>query len=256
VAVRQAGDWLRALVVGGACLTYAHPLLAFFLIMAGWGFARRRRSLLAAGLIGAFLTAWPPVAWLAARSLEIGYSRTPPVVTDAGAIVVLAAGIIRDQPARPGPTLKENTYLRCRYGAWLWNRSKELPVLLCGGPVPTRTPAAAVMRQAIIELGVPERMVWTEARSTSTYENALFGAQILRAKGIGKIVLVTEAYHMPRSERCFRKQGLAVIPAPCNFSGMEPAAASLLPGAEAIVTNEQTLHEFLGLGWYLVRGRI
>jgi uncharacterized SAM-binding protein YcdF (DUF218 family) len=38
--------------------------------------------------------------------------------------------------------------------------------------------------------GVPAGMIWTEDRSKSTYENALFSAEILRAKGITRIALV------------------------------------------------------------------
>jgi uncharacterized SAM-binding protein YcdF (DUF218 family) len=174
----------------------------------------------------------------------------------AGAIVVLAAGIIAEAPGNPEAALKENTYMRCRYGAWLWKKSRQLPVLLCGGPVPVTPPAAAVMRRVMMEQGVPESLIWTEERSTSTYENARNGAGILRAKGIGRIVLVTEAYHMLRSERCFRKQGLEVIPAPCSFTELLPEANGWLPGGEGVLTNEQTLHEWLGLSWYFVRGRI
>jgi uncharacterized SAM-binding protein YcdF (DUF218 family) len=225
-------------------------------VIAGCGFVTRRRRLLAGGLIGIFLAAWPPMAWLAARGLEGWYEPQPPQTTGAGAIVVLAGGVISARPDRPGPALKENTAMRCGYAAWLWKQNPELPVLVSGGPVPFPPPAAAVMRHAMIEHGVPEGMVWTEQRSSSTYENARFAAEILRARGIGKIVLVTEAYHMLRSERCFRKQGLQVIAAPCSFTSLEPAANSWLPGGEGILTNEQTLHELVGLAWYLVRGRI
>lgn len=174
----------------------------------------------------------------------------------AGAIVVLAAGIIAKAPGTPEAALKENTYMRCRYGAWLWKKSGNLPVLLCGGPVPVPPAAAVVMRRVMIGEGVPESLIWTEERSTSTYENARNGAEILRGRGIGRVVLVTEAYHMPRSERCFRKQGLDVIPAPCSLTELLPEANGWLPGGEAVLVNEQTLHEWLGLSWYFVRGRI
>jgi uncharacterized SAM-binding protein YcdF (DUF218 family) len=243
-------------VAGGAGLTYLHPLLLVFLIIAGWGLAGRRRKLLAAGLLGVFLVAWPPAAWLAARPLEVWYPAQAPWTEDAGAIVVLAAGILKDKPGQPGPTPKQDTYMRCRYGAWLWKRSGKLPILLCGGAVPHPPAAAVVMRQMMIEQGVPESMLWTEESSNSTYENAKLGTQILRAKGIRKIVLVTEGYHMLRSERCFRRQGVEVIAAPCNFTQLEGGPNTWVPGGEAVITNEQTLHEMIGLGWYLLRGRI
>ncbi len=188
--------------------------------------------------------------------LEHWYPIQPPQTDGAQAIVVLSPGINGDRESPGGPWLKDNTAARCHYGAWLWKRSNGLPVLLCGGPVPIPPPASKVMRQAMIGQGVPESLLWTEERSTSTYENARNGAEILRAKGIRRIVLVTEAYHMLRSERCFRKQGLEVIPAPCAFNDLPRSANSWLPGPEGVFANEQTLHEFVGLGWYLVSGRI
>ena len=211
----------------------------------------------ASGLIGTFLLAWPPAAWVGAQLLEGWYSPKPPAAGNAEAIVVLAGGVVAAEAGELEPSLKENTYLRCRYGAWIWKRKKTLPVLLCGGTTfRLPTPAAVVMRRMMEEQGIPEPLLWTEERSTSTYENALFGAEILRRKGIRRIVLVTEAYHMLRSERCFRKLGFDVIPAACNFAEVTPEINGFLPGGAGILENEQNLHELFGLGWYLIKGRI
>src|SRR5262249_47043388 len=142
-------------------------------------------------------------------------------------------------------------------GLWMWKKNPQLPVLVCGGTNSRlRTPVAAMMRLMMVAEGVPESQVWSEERSTSTYENALYGAEILRQKGISRIILVTEAYHMLPSERCFRKQGLEVIPAACNFAAVTMEPNGILPGGSGILENEQTLHELFGLSWYLVRGRI
>ena len=60
---------------------------------------------------------------------------------------------------------------------------------------------------------MPESQVWIADKSRSTYENAKYGAELVKGRGISRIVLVTDAYHMPRAEGCFRKQGLSVAPA-------------------------------------------
>lgn len=93
-------------------------------------------------------------------------------------------------------------------------------------------------------------------RSRSTYENAFYSAEILRQKGVGRILLVTEAYHMVRSERCFRKLGLSVIPAPCGAHELLPVVSTFIPDGGAILDNEHALHEYIGLGWYGIKGRI
>jgi uncharacterized SAM-binding protein YcdF (DUF218 family) len=234
-----------------------HPLLLLFLAIATWGLIKRRRAMIAAGLIGIFLVAWPPAAWVGAQLLEAWYSPHPPVSTGAEAIVVLAAGAVPPEAAELQASLKEDSYLRCRHGLWIWKQNPRLPILLCGGTTSrVATPAATLMRQMMANEGVPGALLWTEDRSTSTYENALYGAQILRQRGIRRIVLVTEAYHMLRSERCFRKQGLEVIPAACNFTSVEREVNGFLPDVSGVLESEQTLHEFIGLGWYLIKGRI
>jgi uncharacterized SAM-binding protein YcdF (DUF218 family) len=130
-------------------------------------------------------------------------------------------------------------------------------VLACGGPERKRQlPAAAGMREVLQKEGVPETLIWTEERSHSTYENAVFGANILRSHGIDTIALVVEARSMPRAEACFRKQGIRVVPAPCEFREFERGLDEFIPSWKAIQSNEQTLHEALGFTWYWLRGWI
>lgn len=112
------------------------------------------------------------------------------------------------------------------------------------------------MRQLLQEAGVPEAMIWTEQHSHSTHENAVYGAEILRQHGIGKIALVTEARSMLRAESCFRKQAITVVPAPCEFREFESPLDEFIPSWKAISSNEETLHETAGLAWYWIRGWI
>jgi uncharacterized SAM-binding protein YcdF (DUF218 family) len=111
------------------------------------------------------------------------------------------------------------------------------------------------MRQVLQKESIADSSIWTEERSLSTYENALFAAEILHHKGISRIVLVTEAYHMWRAELCFRKQGLSVIPAPCRFT-VPPRFFDLLPEGNTLDSIECMFHEIVGLTWYKIRNRI
>jgi uncharacterized SAM-binding protein YcdF (DUF218 family) len=114
------------------------------------------------------------------------------------------------------------------------------------------------MRQTLENVGVPGGMIWTEGASRSTYESALFTARLLRAKNIHRIVLVTEAYHMPRSAQCFRKQGLEVIAAGCaaRYLQIDGRWTQFFPSPRMISYNEDSLHEWIGLAWYRLSGRI
>jgi uncharacterized SAM-binding protein YcdF (DUF218 family) len=236
-------------------------LLAVLLILTTVGALRlrdkRRPRYLVPAAVLLFLYCWPPVSMLVWRAVQSRYSRTPPAPEDAGAIVILAGGVRQPFPPRDAPLLGDSTFGRCSYGAWYYHHAARLPVLLSGGRVEARDaePYAYSMKTFILEMGIPESQVWIEDRSRSTAENAIYTARILREKGVRKIVLVTDVGHMLRARRCFEKQGILVIPAPCGFRPVyEFDGNDALPALRAIEWNEQLVHESIGLAWYWLRG--
>jgi uncharacterized SAM-binding protein YcdF (DUF218 family) len=246
-------------------MTYTQPLFTVSLLIVLAVLANRWRSgklqrplgpFLALGVV--FLVSWPPAAQVATRLIEARYPPRAYPAGDAQAIVVLASGVSAGCPPVPIPTLSSGTGERCQYTAWLHGHWRSLPVLASGGTGdPDVPPYASVMRDALEREGVPAAAIWLETRSHSTHESAVYAAQLLRQKGIRKIVLVTEAYHMPRAAACFRKEGLSVIPAACGYRSYHGFyAEELLPGWESIEWNEDALHEWAGLIWYRIRGWI
>ena len=174
--------------------------------------------------------------------------------SDAGAIVILSGGRHRDAREYGGDTVDELSLVRCRYGAYL-HRKTGLPILVSGGWVfetdgkSLSQVMAEVLRE---EFQVDE--IWLEDKSRTTAENAVFSARILARKGIGTILLVTQAWHMPRSVRAFEKAGLKVIPAPTAFEGNKQFEfRELLPNANALWTSHFALHEMIGALWYRIR---
>jgi len=236
-------------------------LVLALLVMVVRHWRSRRPKPAALGLIvfALFLLSWPPLAHLATGSLAWQYSPTDyENGHDAQVIVVLSGRVTGTGPGVVAPAAGENTFQRCRHAAWLHKQWRPLPVLASGGVIlPTDgVSAASIMREVLVAEGVPASMVWTEQRSRSTYENAAFAAEILRRKGISRLLLVTEAFHMPRAQASFEKQGLTVFPAPCRFPVLRPGAGSLLPSIVSVSDTELAFHEWVGLAWYWVRGRI
>ena len=203
-----------------------------------------------------FLLSWPPVDWLLSRPLESRY-RMDPSTRSAQAIVVLGSSVSPPHGMRRYSLPDKNTYWRCERAAWLYKHWQSVPVLACGGTQTANEPPVSVtMRELLVRFGVPDSMILTEQVSRSTYENALYGAEILRKHGSKTIALVIEGYAMPRAEKTFRRQGLDVIPAPSSIRELGPVQEEIIPGWRALERNEETLHEVLGLGWYALRGWI
>ena len=241
-------------------LTYTHPMLMIFGLLAMAGLIRmgrsRGRGLTAIGVAGLILLAWPPVDWLGSRALE-GWYPVRPFEPPAGmqAIVVFSEAVLDPVYERPYPLPGERTVDRCEYAAWIYRR-RPAPVLACGGRFdPRYPPFSATMRKLLEGAGVPAENIWTEERSRNTHENALYGASILRLHGVARVALVADARSMPRAAAALARQGITVTPAPCRFRTWD-GWHELLPGWEAIRGNEDTLHEMLGLAWYRLRGWI
>jgi uncharacterized SAM-binding protein YcdF (DUF218 family) len=220
------------------------------------------RIFAAAAALGMFLWSWEPFSAWFGRTLETGLPTQSVPAGDADAIVVLSGRFYPPDPAQPEVLPGYDTYLRCHHAAVLFRQWKAAPVLVTTGAVRSHgqvVDTAGAMKQALVRDGVPESMIWTENQSRSTYENALHSSALLREKGIRRIALVTEAYHMTRASRAFERQGISVLPAPCafrmtRFEGKWNDMLTINPSN--MIFNEEVFHEWLGLAWYRMSGKI
>ena len=243
-------------------MRYIEPLLALtcLLTLAGWIGVRRHKSsrLVELGLLGFFIVSWPPIDWLISRPLEISYPIQPfDPSSHPEAIVVLSSYVDPPIYERPYSLLDFQTFERCEFAVWLYRHWKPMPVLACGGRAKnTGEPYSATMREFLVQAGVPAVMIWTEERSNSTHENAVFGAQVLHLHGVTRIALVVDATSMPRAAASFRKAGIEVVPAVSEFRQLQSLHDELLPSWKAVRHNEVTLHETVALAWYWLHGWI
>jgi uncharacterized SAM-binding protein YcdF (DUF218 family)/diadenosine tetraphosphate (Ap4A) HIT family hydrolase len=68
------------------------------------------------------------------------------------------------------------------------------------------TPEAQVIRRELIKLGVPERAIVCEDRSTNTLENVLFAKNVFDFSTIASILVVCKNYGLGRQCRTLRQQ--------------------------------------------------
>lgn len=238
------------------CLLPPLSCLLLFLLGAVLRKARPRISafLSSLGLLLLWALATPACAGLLLRTLQ-PFGPLPPEgpFPTAGAIVVLSAESDRIGAEYGGPVAGPMTMQRLRYAAHL-HRATRLPLLCSGGrPEPGDPPLAELMKRAL-EREFRTEVRWTEDRSSDTFENAAFAAEILKREGISRILLVSSAWHLPRAVDCFERQGIEAIPAPTGFRG--PAVRDLLsfvPQHAALRDSSLALHEWIGRLYYLLR---
>ena len=171
--------------------------------------------------------------------------------------MVLAGGRYEEGPEYGGDSIKGFSLERARYAAWLQRRT-ELPIVVSGGDLGQRGTSEAKLISQVLKQEFGSKVLATEDKSSSTWENAKFTRQVLRTHGIKKVALVTHAWHMPRAVKVFQQNRIEVIAAPTIFSnGSHNITSSLkqdwLPSSRAFRNSYLALHEHLGLYWYQLR---
>ena len=219
---------------------------------------RQRRWAFGLALAGGGLLVAQSLPLVAQALIAPLEQRAGPVLSNpagAQAIVVLGSGLNINAAEYGGETVTERSLIRLRYGARL-ARQYQLPVLVSGGrPYQASHSEAEVMADILEqEFGVIVR--WRETESQDSADNARMSAAILQAAGIRRVVLVTQAFHMPRAQRLFEAAGFEVIAGPTDFKGRQGGpltAQDWLPQAKATHTSYYALHEWLGLAWMALR---
>lgn len=95
-----------------------------------------------------------------------------------------------------------------------------------------------------------------ENKARNTYENAVFTKKRIMGKGQGPWILVTSAFHMPRSVGVYRQQGINIIPYPVDFKTRQNVNFNLSFSPISGITGfDSSLHEWLGLFAYYLTGK-
>ena len=207
----------------------------------------RAAGLLAALSLALYLLSIGAAADRLMGSLEQTYE--VPTHPEGDVIVMLGGGAIADVQDVDGigmlaqsPSSRLLTTLRL-------HRLYHLPILLSGGQVFSDTGSEAeIGRRVLRSLGVSDEMIYVEGRSLTTGQNARYSAEILQREGFMHPILVTSAFHLPRSVLNFEKEGVAVTPYPTDFwvSGAPQLyLIKFAPSASALLTNTVYLQEKL-----------
>ena len=134
-----------------------------------------------------------------------------------------------------------------------------------GGLANAELSESADMAEILKTLGVPSSAILQDPTSLNTYQNAVNVRQIMKERGIRRILLVTSAMHMPRSLQIFRRQGIEAIPAPTDFllaqqeieeqnTSLQGILLSLIPDTERLEKTTRALKEYIGMLVYRLRG--
>lgn len=200
-------------------------IIVMLFLLCGYCFKKRSRLRypLTAVTVTLYLFSILPVAGMLMQGLEKQY--VPPalekIIGKTDVVVVLGGGAVRDVPDISG-------------GQVFADSGTE----------------ATVAEKVLLELSVPPQQIFTDTEARNTTENAVNVAALCREQQWQKIVLVTSAFHMPRSVLNFADKGLDIVPFPCDYqlSGkMQLSIFSFMPQGFALELSAMALKEYLGL---------
>src|SRR5690606_24838751 len=106
-------------------------------------------------------------------------------------------------------------------------------------------------------LGVEPGRLVLENKSRNTYENAVFTREIVKPQAGETWLLVTSAFHMPRSVGLFRKAGFDVVPWPADYrtAGNEYFGLAQDNEIDSLQNTALAIREWIGLVAYRLTGR-
>ena len=145
----------------------------------------------------------------------------------------------------------------------LYKEGKIRKILLDGGSgsiTESDILEAPLLKQYLLQIGIPDSVIIVEKHSRNTHENATFVKPILDSIcPHGSYLLITSASHMKRALKCFEKAG---IPVTCysadRYSGPPKFVFDymFIPDKWALVSWDVLLHEWVGYITYKIAGYI
>jgi len=221
-------------------------------------FARVGRKLVITSVLLLVVCGLSPLGTLLLYPLE---QRFPPWDSARGApdgIIVLGASIEADLSAAHGTPVVRGAPDRIISAAALALRYPNAHVVFSGGSanVISNDAREADFAGAIFEsLGVAKSRLIMERASRNTVENAQFSKALVAPKDGERWLLVTSAFHMPRSIGLFRKAGFAVEPYPVDWRVGDLLSFTNV-ATDGLGRTDLAVREWMGLIAYRATGKI
>lgn len=240
-------------------LVFFFGCLALVLIWMRW--LHTAVAALSLSLVVLFLTLYTSLGSLLLQSLEARFPR-PAADPQALSCMIVLGGAFETEvtTARGGMDLNQaaDRFVEALRLAILYPDAK---ILVSGGDGSLsgayEGDAAASIR-FFEAFGIGRERLIAETTSRNTDENAQNSRELLASSGLGQCLLITSAFHMPRSVGLFRKAGVEVEPWPVDFrtAGNVSFALDFTQPSLNAQHMSTAVREWVGLLAYRTLGRI
>ncbi len=224
-------------------------LLASILLLTQW----RRFStplFIGAGLL-LLVFSTGPVAGLLLSPLEYEYPllNDPADYPEIKKIVVLTGYGANDRLMPLSSRLNSASNYRLLEAYNIYRRCSECEIIISGSETVT-----LIMKQQLLVMNVPKEHIITDKDAMHTYISAEHLGELTNNE---RFFLVTSAGHMRRALGLLKKQGMQPVPAPTDYQlPKDFMQTSWRPTSMHLHMSELAIHEYVGILWYRLRGKI
>jgi len=223
-------------------------------------FAASGRRLLVTSVVLLAICGFSPLGNLLLYPLE---QRFPPWDAAQGppdGIIVLGGAIDADVSVAHDMPVIRSAPDRMIAAAALARQYPHLRIVFSGGSsnlIANDAREADYATEVFEDLGIDKSRLTLERRSRNTYENAVFSKMVAAPKAGERWLLVTSAFHMPRSIGLFRKVGFAVQAYPVDWrvGGRDDLFSFTGFAGAGLGRTDTALREWVGLIAYRLTGR-
>jgi uncharacterized SAM-binding protein YcdF (DUF218 family) len=179
---------------------------------------------------------------------------------DPDGIIVLGGAIDQEASAARGAVEMNGAGERITSTVELAKRFQNARIVFSGGSgnlIENGLPEAPIAGEWLQRFGVAADRITLESGSRTTDENAAFTRRMLMPKPGERWLLVTSAFHMPRSIGAFRAAGFDVEAYPVDWRtrGWVDAGMPFDVLASGLARTDTAIHEWIGLMSYWLSGR-
>jgi len=198
---------------------------------------KKAKRYLTLSLLWMFFISWAPLANIMLQPLENSYERLKTIPKEVNHILLLGG----DRDTRAWEVLR------------LYQQKPNITIITSGYSLHDNLTDAEKTATKLIESGIPKEKIIMLKKAKTTFEEAKAMKKVVGEK---PFILVTAAYHMPRSMKVFRKCGLNPIAAPADFNIVGDTGFMTSLQSVKLQDTEHAWHEYLGLLVYKLQGKI
>ncbi|OFX09256.1 MAG: hypothetical protein A2516_11645 [Alphaproteobacteria bacterium RIFOXYD12_FULL_60_8] len=231
--------------------------LGAMLLWTRW--SRMGRRVIAVTALGALLIGTVPVGQWLLVSLENRFPPAQELPSKVDGIISLGGVLNQFIAEARGQTSLSSGAGRLTEMMILSRRYPDAKLVFTGGSGDLMRPEikeAQAVELFFKNMGFESGKVIFENQSRNTHENAVYSKALVSPKPGETWLLITSAFHMPRSVGVFRAAGWEVVPYPVDFSTegryLSPPMFDFQGGLSGLTKG---LHEWLGLVAYRAMGR-